>query len=152
MDWLLFFLAQVGPDMPQPVTPIVVPVPQITTWDVGPGLAAMLIAVVTAIGTTITVILNTILAAKSRQEAAAKLEEVKHTGDETHKIVNSQRTEMTADLKRVNTELNTLKEALREVTTSRDLARAGVAPEEKKIQIEIKTEEPKKPEEPKTDA
>jgi len=99
------------------------PAPGTTTWDVGPGLTAMVIAVVTAIGTTVTVLVNSILAAKGRAENAAKLTEVKNTGEETHKIVNSQRTEMTAELKRQSVEMNSLKDQIRELTMSRDIAR-----------------------------
>jgi hypothetical protein len=107
--------------------PIIVPT---HSWEVGPGLAALVIAIVTSILTTVTVVVNAILGSAARKNQELALSEVKKvgqeaktTGDLTHTIVNSQRTEMTAELKAQREEMAALKAQIRELTASRDIAR-----------------------------
>ena len=116
------------------------------------GRNAMYITIATLIATTVTLIVKSIIESKERQrdrdmlrEVKATGEKAKATGDLNHGMLNSQKSEMSAELKAVREEFKSfreqsvkddsaLKDQIRELTTSRDFARdtAKATPEPKK--------------------
>ena len=114
------------------------------------GKNAMYITIATLAATTITLIVKSILESRERRQDREMLRDVKRvgeqpkaTGEVTHDIVNSQRTEMMADMKKIREELaldkveaskreNAFKDQIRELTKSRDIARDSVQTETKR--------------------
>jgi len=107
--------------------------PSTTVWDVGPGLTALAIALVTAIGTAVTVIVNAILAARGRAESQVKIAEVKDITEKTERLVNSNNDKLLAKVESLELSLRE-----RDKTIAQSQARDDVRPNVKVVEEEKK--------------
>jgi len=91
------------------------------------------IALVTAIGTAVTVIVNAILAARGRAESQVKIAEVKDITEKTERLVNSNNDKLLAKVESLELSLRE-----RDKTIAQSQARDDVRPNVKVVEEEKK--------------